>query len=330
MGLNDIQIKKSLLQQGINLFNSKAIHLAIVNDPYYKYILEGTKTIESRFSNNRVAPYNKISPNDIVLMKKAGRSIEYLFFAGEIMYYKSTSEIINDLKKSYSKEICANEEFWEARREKKYITLIRIKKVQKTKENIFIEKKDKRGWVTFNNNTYKKVYLISGSIGSGKTWLSTKLSILLNCDRCSFSDYVKWKCEQSGITLTRENLNRIGEIAINNDLPEFIYYLFNCTTEKTSDTLIIDGLRHIEVLDEVAKYCENYEIIYIDSDDNIIKENLLTRNTLEEDYRQHSIEEQLPVIKERANLIIEHSGQLDVVVNHIKSSQIAQISLFDK
>lgn len=172
--------------------------------------------------------------------------------------------------------------------------------------------------------------MISGSIGSGKTWLSTKLSILLNCDRCSFSDYVKWKCEQSGITLTRENLNRIGEIAINNDLPEFIYYLFNCTTEKTSDTLIIDGLRHIEVLDEVAKYCENYEIIYIDSDDNIIKENLLTRNTLEEDYRQHSIEEQLPVIKERANLIIEHSGQLDVVVNHIKSSQIAQISLFDK
>ena len=91
MGLNDIQIKKSLLQQGINLFNSKAIHLAIVNDPYYKYILEGTKTIESRFSNNRVAPYNKISPNDIVLMKKAGRSIEYLFFAGEIMTFMETS-----------------------------------------------------------------------------------------------------------------------------------------------------------------------------------------------------------------------------------------------
>lgn len=328
MGLNSIHLKKSLLQQGISLHNAKSIHLAIVNEPYLKYILQGEKTIESRFTKNCVSPYKKVFPNDIVLMKRAGQAINSYFVASGAMFFENTPEVFRNLKKNYSKQICADEDFWKVRENKKYITLIQIKDVIKTREAIAVEKKDKRGWVTIKNNRYKKVYLISGKIGSGKTWLSNKISDLLKLDRCSFSDYVKWKCNQLGMPTNRENLNLVGEKAVGDWLTEFVYYLFNCTIEKKSDILIIDGLRHIEILDEIAKYCDEIEIIYIDSDIVTITENLMERNTLEEDNRFYSAERQLLTIKEKANLIIKSSNEVDAVLEYMNGYS-RQISLFD-
>ena len=47
-----------------------SVHLAILLEPYLQYILDGTKTVESRFSKNRIAPYNMVEPGDVVLLKK--------------------------------------------------------------------------------------------------------------------------------------------------------------------------------------------------------------------------------------------------------------------
>ena len=317
MGLNGIYLKRALLEQGIALNEAKSIHLAIVNEPYLQYILRGKKTIESRFTKNCIAPYKRVFPNDIVLMKRAGQPISSYFIASNVKYYENVPDVLDDLKVTYSGEICADEDFWKARVEKKYITLIKIKEVKILNNSIAVEKKDKRGWVTVNNNYYKKIYLISGSIGSGKTWLSNKISALLKCDRCSFSDYVKWKCEQQGMISDRETLNRIGQKAVSEWLSEFIYFLLNCTTEKTSDILLIDGLRHMEVLSEIDKYCDEYEVIYIDSDSETIVQNLIARNTLEEDSKLFSTEQQLPLIKEKANLIIRNSSEVDTVIEYI-------------
>lgn len=319
MGLNGIHLKRTLLQQGIGLHEAKSIHLAIVNEPYLKYILQGKKTIESRFTKNCVSPYKKISPNDIVLMKRAGQSVGAYFIVSNVIYFESTPEVLNNLKETYSEQICADEDFWKVREGKKYITLIQIKEIKKLKESIVVEKKDKRGWVTINNNYYKKVYLIAGNIGSGKTWLSNKISDLMKFDRCSFSDYIKWKCEQLGMLSNRETLVLVGQKAVSEWLSEFIYYLFNCTTEKTSEVLLIDGLRHIEVLDEIAKYCDEFEIVYIDSNTETITRNLRTRNTLEEDNRLYSTEQQLPIIKGKANLIINSSNEVNTVIDYINA-----------
>ena len=37
-----------------------SVHLAILLEPYLQYILDGTKTVESRFSKNRIAPYKMV------------------------------------------------------------------------------------------------------------------------------------------------------------------------------------------------------------------------------------------------------------------------------
>src|SRR5260221_7933086 len=52
------------------------IHLAILRHPYLDFILEGKKTIESRFSRRRCAPFGAVSKGDIVLLKRpAGRIV---------------------------------------------------------------------------------------------------------------------------------------------------------------------------------------------------------------------------------------------------------------
>jgi ASC-1-like (ASCH) protein len=58
---------------------SNSLHLAILNEPYLEYILQGKKTIESRFSLTRVPPYKQVSKGDIVFLKQYGDPIVGLF-----------------------------------------------------------------------------------------------------------------------------------------------------------------------------------------------------------------------------------------------------------
>src|SRR5215210_2794220 len=51
---------------------SCGIHLAVFVEPFLDYVLDGSKTVESRFSVNRCAPFGKVSPGDMVLLKRAG------------------------------------------------------------------------------------------------------------------------------------------------------------------------------------------------------------------------------------------------------------------
>lgn len=92
---------------------SKKIHLGIFAEPYLTYMLDGKKTIESRFSKNRVLPYNKISKDDIVIVKKSSGNVVAYFTIKEVLFFDLSINSIEDIKVKYSKELCVNEEFWE-------------------------------------------------------------------------------------------------------------------------------------------------------------------------------------------------------------------------
>src|SRR5256885_16153419 len=48
------------------------VHLAIFVEPYLSYLLDGRKTVDSRFSVRRTAPYGQVRAGDIVLVKQSG------------------------------------------------------------------------------------------------------------------------------------------------------------------------------------------------------------------------------------------------------------------
>jgi len=52
-----------------NLPEKNNLHLAIFVEPYLSFILDGRKTVESRFSSVRCAPYKRVLPGDRSLVR---------------------------------------------------------------------------------------------------------------------------------------------------------------------------------------------------------------------------------------------------------------------
>ncbi len=124
-------------------------HLAILTQPFLNLILDGEKTIESRFSKVRCAPHGVVKTGDIVLMKKTGGKVLGEFTVGKVLYFPNITPEQFHTVKSFSKEICANydEHFWDKRLEARYVTLMYVTNVIRYKEPFSVSKKDKRGWV---------------------------------------------------------------------------------------------------------------------------------------------------------------------------------------
>ena len=63
-------------------------HLAILKNQFLNRILAGTKTIESRFSFNKIAPYNKVSVNDTIYLKESGGQVVAKAKVKDVKYYQ--------------------------------------------------------------------------------------------------------------------------------------------------------------------------------------------------------------------------------------------------
>lgn len=70
----------------------QVLHLAIFQEPYLGLILAGKKTIESRFSVNRIAPYEAAERDDLVLLKRSSGPITGLCLLADPVYYYLDAE----------------------------------------------------------------------------------------------------------------------------------------------------------------------------------------------------------------------------------------------
>lgn len=103
-------------------------HLAIMKKGYIEKILSGEKKIESRFSMNRATPYHKISIGDQVYMQEVGKEVTAVFEVADVLFFDHLSEEkVDKIRAQYGKDICADEDFWERKKNAQYATLIYIK-----------------------------------------------------------------------------------------------------------------------------------------------------------------------------------------------------------
>ena len=125
-----------------------SVHLAIMLEPYLQYILDGTKTVESRFSKNRIAPFNMVEPGDVVLLKKvASRSISGVCVVRKVWFYRLNPDTWSQIRDEFSKALRADDpSFWEQREAAQFATLMRIAEVCPL-PSIEVPKRDRRGWV---------------------------------------------------------------------------------------------------------------------------------------------------------------------------------------
>jgi len=95
-------------------------------------------------------PYNKISKNDIIVIKKSGSSILGLIFIKEILEFELTNnDAVLKLKEKYNDEILADDVFWKSKENSHYATLIKIDKIIKL-QPFKIDKKGMQSWILLN------------------------------------------------------------------------------------------------------------------------------------------------------------------------------------
>ena len=111
-----------------------------------------------------------------------------------------------------------------------------------------------------------------GRINSGKTTLAEELAISLKCKKTSFGDVVRQTATERGIELNRKNLQLIGQDLIESSCEIFCKNVLSRVNWEKGEMLIIEGIRHFKIVEELKKivYPQKLKIIYIDIDDETV------------------------------------------------------------
>ena len=129
-----------------------SIHLAILLEPYLKFILEGSKTVESRFSRHRIAPYGSVEAGDVVLLKgSSAKAASGLCIVRKVWSYQLNPDNLQFIRNGFATALRAEgPSFWEERKAAHFATLIRIAEVYRLPP-IEVRKRDRRGWVVLRS-----------------------------------------------------------------------------------------------------------------------------------------------------------------------------------
>jgi hypothetical protein len=128
------------------------LHIAVMHEPFLSLLLTGRKTIESRFSINRVCPFESVAAGDILAIKAQSGPILGLAIVEHAAFYELDPETWVHLRDEFSGPLCAeNDSFWHQRARARYGSLLRVADPMRTRP-LNINKRDRRGWVRLANS----------------------------------------------------------------------------------------------------------------------------------------------------------------------------------
>jgi hypothetical protein len=123
------------------------VHVVVCVEPFLQDMLDGRKSMESRFSARKIAPYRHVQAGDVLLLKRSSGPIVGLCRVRDAMFYELNPGSFAYIRAEYAEALCAQDPaFWERRRSASYATLLSIDQV-KLVERIAFPKRDRRGWV---------------------------------------------------------------------------------------------------------------------------------------------------------------------------------------
>lgn len=127
-------------------------HLAIFKKGVGEQILDGTKIIETRFSQMKLPPYGVISAGDLVYIKPSGKDIIGEFRVKKVIFMDALNEEdLKDIRQRWGDQIAADEAYWKKKETATYASLIFIAQTTSfITSPVKFSKKDLRGWVVLD------------------------------------------------------------------------------------------------------------------------------------------------------------------------------------
>jgi ASC-1-like (ASCH) protein len=127
--------------------DASALHLAIFVNPYLQLLLDGQKTVESRFSTNRRAPYYQVQDGDVVLLKHSGKPITGIGLVVDTKFYQITPAVLREIREQFADELAISDpSFWSNRERASFATLLRLSHIRALDPIPYL-KRDQRAWI---------------------------------------------------------------------------------------------------------------------------------------------------------------------------------------
>ena len=140
-------------------------HLAILKKPYLEVILDGHKTIESRFTKTKRSPFKQIEVGDKIFFKVSSGPVCAVATVAAVKFFENlTPNKITGLKQQYNHHIRGSNKYWQGRANCKFGSLVWLEEVEPI-EPVHISKKDWRAWVVL---TEKENFGLCEKIGGLK------------------------------------------------------------------------------------------------------------------------------------------------------------------
>lgn len=107
------------------------IHVAILMKPYLDLILSGRKTIESRLTKTNRPPYDSIEVGERIYFKQSSGPFRATAIAEQVLCLdRVTPQRVMELQHTYNDAICGTDDFWEWKRDSRFVTLIWLREVE--------------------------------------------------------------------------------------------------------------------------------------------------------------------------------------------------------
>lgn len=122
-------------------------HLVILKKRYLEAIVDGRKSVESRFSRTRHRAFGRILPGDRLFLKVSSGPVCAQATVAAVRYFENlTPEQMSRIEQRYNRYIGGDREYWRSKADCRFGFLVRLKDVELI-EPRRIAKRDWRAWV---------------------------------------------------------------------------------------------------------------------------------------------------------------------------------------
>lgn len=122
------------------------VHLAVFVEPYLEYLLQGRKTIESRFSVNKHPPFEQVNIGDLIVIKRTAGPVCAVCKVANVWFYRLDPSSWSEITQ-HAEALCMDSSsFWQKKSAASFATLMEVQDVHRIKE-FGISKADPRSWV---------------------------------------------------------------------------------------------------------------------------------------------------------------------------------------
>jgi len=164
-----------------------------------------------------------------------------------------------------------------------------------------------------------------GRIGAGKSTISRAVAERLEVPRVSFGDVVRSEAQKRHLPETREALQNLGDALIADGWDAFCARVVATADRTDRDTLIVDGVRHIGALEELAKLAaRSFTLVFIDAPQD---RRLSWRGMAVEDLEAadaHPNEAEVDRVRDGADLVVMNDGALEDAITQVLSGLALQ------